>query len=322
MQRRERQPRDPMYTRTPAHARWPEKAQYAPNYPIHSLKVVTTPAPAPAPVLRIPIAPVAPAPYASAVFATGIPQYFARTSPPRRSIQPQVRRKISFPKKQVHFNLPLRSPPHRYPPRRASQAHLHLHLPDHTHTHTHGRPPTPADPPRRRTSTHNLAPQPAPPPPPPSPSHPTVWIVTYAHSLAATPSAAHETLTSHLPPGTPHLYTIHAYNMTPPPPHICSAYSGVSPIVQDYVMRDPRARQAVADAVHSILAHGRREMRMEQQGRRAAETDVALSVCCVHGTHRSVGIAERIAQRLMGMKLGARVVVRHVHRVKGIKDPY
>lgn len=85
-------------------------------------------------------------------------------------------------------------------------------------------------------------------------------------------------------------------------------------------MRDPPARKAVTDAIHNILAHGRREMRREKQGRRPANRDVALSVCCMHGTHRSVGIAERIAQGLMGMKLGVRVVVRHVHRVKGVKD--
>lgn len=91
--------------------------------------------------------------------------------------------------------------------------------------------------------------------------------------------------------------------------------------MQESVLHDPRARKAVADAIQNVLAHGRCEMKREKEGRRPVKKDVALSVCCVHGTHRSVSIAERIAQGLMGMGLGVRVVVRHVHRIKGVNDP-
>ncbi|KAK7180906.1 hypothetical protein DPSP01_000624 [Paraphaeosphaeria sporulosa] len=307
MYRHERPSRDPMSNRLPLQPRWPENARYAPNCPIYPLKAT----PAPAPVPCIDGLPFASSPYAAAVFTNEISQYFARTSLPPRPIQLQTRRKISIPKKQVHFNLTPRSPPQNHPPRRASQ----VHLPEHGHR----GPPTPANPPRKRPSTRNIAHQPT--PPSPSASHPTIWIVTYAHSLANTPAVVNKILASQLPHATLHLYTIHAYNMTPPPVQICDAYSGISPIVQDYVMRDPHARKAVDDAIHNILAHGQREMRKEKEGKRPAKKDFALSVCCMYGTHRSVSIAEKIAQGLMGMKLGLRVVVRHVHRVKGAKDP-
>ncbi|KAF2446008.1 hypothetical protein P171DRAFT_484661 [Karstenula rhodostoma CBS 690.94] len=293
------------HARPPVQPRWPDNAHYAPNYPIYPLKS------APAPLLRVPLAPApAPAPDAD-VFVPRLLERFERMSPPPWPIEPQLRRKVSIPKKQVSFNLPARSPTHRHPPHKPSQAQLS--------DHAHHRHPTPANLPRRRPSTHNLGQQPA--PHPPRAPQPTIWIVTYAHTLANTPAAVHKILATQLPPGTPHLYSIHAYNLTPPPAHICEAYSGVSPIVQNYVMRDPRARKAVADAIHNILAHGRREMRKEKEGRGPAKKDVALSVCCLYGTHRSVSIAERIAQGLMDMKLGVNVVVRHVHRVKGAKDP-
>ncbi|KAH7363736.1 hypothetical protein BKA66DRAFT_470899 [Pyrenochaeta sp. MPI-SDFR-AT-0127] len=53
-----------------------------------------------------------------------------------------------------------------------------------------------------------------------------------------------------------------------------------------------------------------------------------MSVCCVAGTHRSVAIADLIALdvrsevRRLGIKEGVRIVVRHVHRVKGVGDPF
>jgi RNase adaptor protein for sRNA GlmZ degradation len=83
-------------------------------------------------------------------------------------------------------------------------------------------------------------------------------------------------------------------------------------------MQDPRARRAVSAAVEDILAYGRRQLRQEDRNRR----DVAMSVCCQYGTHRSVSIAERIAQRLMGLRLGVRVKVRHVHRQRGSKEAH
>lgn len=83
------------------------------------------------------------------------------------------------------------------------------------------------------------------------------------------------------------------------------------------MLRDPRARQEIQNAVSDLVEfakHGRGE--------------VSMSACCTAGTHRSVAIAELIALgvrkevRRMGSKEGLKVVVRHVHRVRGVKDPY
>jgi RNase adaptor protein for sRNA GlmZ degradation len=56
--------------------------------------------------------------------------------------------------------------------------------------------------------------------------------------------------------------------------------------------------------------------------------EVCMSVCCHAGTHRSVAMGERIAQGVKGEVGrrgggdGVRIVVRHVHRVKGVGDPF
>ncbi|KAF2134391.1 hypothetical protein P153DRAFT_380202 [Dothidotthia symphoricarpi CBS 119687] len=156
-------------------------------------------------------------------------------------------------------------------------------------------------------------------------SQPTIYIVTFSNVQTPTLQALNHLLTDHLPhrdPPIPHLYTIDASNMTPPPSQICAAYSGLSPVVQEYVMQDARAREAVRRAVKELLAFGERK----RGGR--GRNEVALSVCCVAGTHRSVSIAERIARevntevRRLGGGDGVRVVARHVHRVRGKRDPF
>ncbi|WP_439117355.1 RapZ C-terminal domain-containing protein [Nocardioides cremeus] len=63
-------------------------------------------------------------------------------------------------------------------------------------------------------------------------------------------------------------------------------------------------------------------------GSEGGAMEVSMSVCCHAGTHRSVAIAERIAQFVKwevgrrGGEEGVRVVCRHVHRVKGRADPF
>lgn len=111
MYHHKRQPRDPIYARPPVQPTWPETSHYAPNYPIYPFEAAPTPAP------RVTHS-LAPFP---AVFVPRFLERFERTSQPPRPIQPQLRRKISIPKKQVHFNLPSRSPTHRHAPRTPSQ---------------------------------------------------------------------------------------------------------------------------------------------------------------------------------------------------------
>lgn len=87
-------------------------------------------------------------------------------------------------------------------------------------------------------------------------------------------------------------------------------------------MRDRSARKAVKHAVCELLAFGARESRAR------GNKEVSMSVCCVAGTHRSVAIGERIAQGVkgevgrLGVPEGVKVVVRHVHRIKGRGDPF
>ncbi|KAH9869201.1 hypothetical protein IAQ61_006406, partial [Plenodomus lingam] len=176
------------------------------------------------------------------------------------------------------------------------------------------------------------------PPPPPltfHPSLPTVYIITY--STTTYPDNISSLLTSQLPPRSPpipHLYTIDARPFTPPSPSICSFYSGIAPLVQDIVLKDPRATKAVRRAVRDVLqffyigdGNGKGNGG-DGNGNSNKETglELALSVCCVFGTHRSVAVAEKIAQGVRG-KVGKsggriRVVCRHVCRVRGVEDPF
>jgi len=88
--------------------------------------------------------------------------------------------------------------------------------------------------------------------------------------------------------------------------------------------------RAAREAVETLLAFGeaRGRGRVGGVGGGSGSMEVCLSVCCHAGTHRSVAIAERIAQcvksevRRLGCEDGVRVVCRHVHRVKGKCDPF
>ena len=90
-------------------------------------------------------------------------------------------------------------------------------------------------------------------------------------------------------------------------------------------MEDGEARRAARTAVKELLRFGEGERRGRFGG---GSVEVSMSVCCHSGTHRSVAIAERIAQCVksevgrMGCEEGVRVVCRHVHRVKGRRDPF
>jgi hypothetical protein len=154
-------------------------------------------------------------------------------------------------------------------------------------------------------------------------THPTIHILTFARQSAPHTADAEDIITNNLPPGTPHLYTIRAYNFAPPPAHLCAVYSGASSIIQDYVMRDPQARKAVRSAVHDLLEFGKREKRREREGR-SWKREVAISVCCESGTHRSVGVAERIREDFMEVvgRMGVRIRVVHMHRRRGVGDPW
>ncbi|KAF2634543.1 hypothetical protein P280DRAFT_238215 [Massarina eburnea CBS 473.64] len=184
----------------------------------------------------------------------------------------------------------------------------------------------------RRHSQPNLHPSPSQHHLPRS-DRPTIHIITYALKHTPHTRDALHILSDNLPPNAPHLYTIHAYKFTPPPERLCAEYSGVSGIIQEHVMRDERARKAVRRAVDDVVEWGKQEMERVRQGEREGRRvegrrDVAISVCCVYGTHRSVGVAERIGREIRevgrweagGREVRVRLV--HVHRVRGVKDAY
>ncbi|KAF2845169.1 hypothetical protein T440DRAFT_493605 [Plenodomus tracheiphilus IPT5] len=187
-----------------------------------------------------------------------------------------------------------------------------------------GKLPSPAD---HRLPLVVAIPYAPPPPPPPTfhPYLPTIYILTYSTSSLSTSNLSFVSLlATQLPtriPPIPHLYTIDARPFDPPPPSICAKYSGIAPIVQDMVLQDTRAEKAVRRAVRDIL-----DFNNCCEAGRVRGGEVAMSVCCVYGTHRSVAIAERIAQ---GVRAGVgeeggkvRVISRHVSRVKGVGDPF
>jgi RNase adaptor protein for sRNA GlmZ degradation len=88
-------------------------------------------------------------------------------------------------------------------------------------------------------------------------------------------------------------------------------------------MRDSRARKAVRNAVEDLLDFRKREKQREREGR-SWKRDVAISVCCNFGTHRSVTVAEMIRERLEDALggLGVRIRVVHVHRRRGVRDAW
>jgi RNase adaptor protein for sRNA GlmZ degradation len=158
-----------------------------------------------------------------------------------------------------------------------------------------------------------------------------VYIITYATDLIRNESTIANLLCTQVPrrsPPIPHLYTIDARHIRPPPPELCREYSGISKRIQDVVMEDGDARRAAHRAVERLLRFGEEERRSTRYGSGGGSVEVSMSVCCHAGTHRSVAIAERIAQvvksevRRMGCGEGVVVICRHVHRVKGCKDPF
>ena len=149
------------------------------------------------------------------------------------------------------------------------------------------------------------------------PSMPTIYLLTFSTDRTPTARAFAALLNEHLPLCIPLRYTIDARGFLVPPTHICENYSGVAGIVQDEVLRDDGARKEIDHAVDEL-------MRFVKHGGR----ETGIAICCTVGTHRSVAIAELIALgvrkgvRRLGSSEGVKVVVRHVHRIKGPKDPY
>jgi hypothetical protein len=150
----------------------------------------------------------------------------------------------------------------------------------------------------------------------PSPP-PTIYLLTFsADRVPAAPDFAN-LLHEHLAPQVDLRYTIDARRFLAPPPYICDKYSGVSDEMQDQILEDSGAcgtiNRVVDDLVDFIQDGGR---------------ETCVAVYCKAGTHRSVALAELIAQgvrqeiRDMKSDEGVKIVVRHVHRVKGPKDPY
>lgn len=102
-----------------------------------------------------------------------------------------------------------------------------------------------------------------------------------------------------------------------PPSRVCEEYSGVADVLQDEMLRDAGVSREVDRVVDDLTEF------LELGGR-----ETCVAICCTAGTHRSVAIAELIAlgvrneaRRSRGGE-GVKVIVRHVHRVKGLKDPY
>jgi hypothetical protein len=150
----------------------------------------------------------------------------------------------------------------------------------------------------------------------PSPP-PTIYLLTFsADRVPAAPDFAN-LLHEHLAPQVDLRYTIDARRFLAPPPYICDKYSGVSDEMQDQILEDSVAcgtiNRVVDDLVDFIQDGGR---------------ETCVAVYCKAGTHRSVALAELIAQgvrqevRDLKSEEGVKIVVRHVHRVKGPKDPY
>jgi hypothetical protein len=265
--------------------------------------------------------------------------------------------RIDIPKRRVRFELPLENghteqslekmisrPDLRRPstPARSAlkrdpsrpdlrQHHVPVHVQRNPSHHNLRKQPSQPNlyrqPSPRNIHHHNPHPRPLSQPQPQRPptvlakaTHPTIHILTYALQSAPHTADAQAIIADNLPPRTPHLYTIPAYTFTPPPSDLCALYSGVSLIIQEHVMRDRRAQKAVCNAVHDLLEFGKRDKQREREGRSWKE--VAVSVCCEFGTHRSVSVAEKIregVEKAVG-RMGVRVRVVHVHRRRGVRD--
>jgi hypothetical protein len=239
---------------------------------------------------------------------------------------------------ESRYYIPSKPPSRHEPEERMPRKH-HSYTSTYEHdSHIHReRYHRTSSPPRnslpRSNSTYTRIPPPhQPQSQPPIPSRPTVYIITYATDIVHNESSVATLLASQVPrrhPPIPHLYTIDARDMRPPSASLCAQYSGISPLIQDMVMEDGEARRAARTAVKELLRFGAGERRGRFGGGRGSDSvEVSMSVCCHSGTHRSVAIAERIAQCVksevgkMRCEEGVRVVCRHVHRVKGRRDPF
>jgi hypothetical protein len=149
------------------------------------------------------------------------------------------------------------------------------------------------------------------------PSMPTIYLVTFSTDRTPTTRDFARLLNKHLPSGVPLRYTIDARRFLVPTRQVQELYSGVAEMTQDAVLQDGGARSEVEHAVGELSDFVRTGGR-----------ETGIAVCCTAGTHRSVAIAECIAKgvrrevRRMGEGAQVKVVVRHVHRVKGLRDPY
>ncbi|ORY11810.1 hypothetical protein BCR34DRAFT_564684 [Clohesyomyces aquaticus] len=205
----------------------------------------------------------------------------------RRSISPTTRRYPSIP-----VPAPIPRPP------------LQLQLPTSHHQRTRSFHPLPST----SISTLTLA----------SP-RPAIYLLSY--SRAHCPDSRYpDLLASLLPHGIRHLYTIHCKHFDKPPKDMWHEFSGTHPVIQEFVLMDQRASEAVARGVEDVIRAVRGLEGRRRDGGRGSG-DVALSACCGAGTHRSVAVIERIARELR--RLGYRDLrVVHVHRTRKVNDPY
>ena len=227
---------------------------------------------------------------------------------PAKYIEAKAQSHRSFPTRHVHFDL-------------VKQDHKHQRfLSDHNDEAITFLPRRAHD---HSSSTYLVAP--VPPIPAPlvtPPNRPTIYIITYSTEVVRSSSALTALLHNHLParhPPISHLYTIDASALTPPPAALCDAYSGLSPLIQAHVTKDVSARRVIDQAVRDLVDFAMRDG--AGKGR-----EVALSVGCTAGTHRSVGIGEVVGMRVReevrrrGSVDGVKVVVRHVHRIRGRRE--
>lgn len=151
----------------------------------------------------------------------------------------------------------------------------------------------------------------------PTPSMPTIYLLTFSTSCVSTSRAFTTLLNEHLAPEVELRYTIDARHFLVPPSRICEEYSGVADVVQDEMLKDAEALQEIDRVVDDLTVF------LDTGGH-----ETCVAVCCTAGTHRSVAMAELIAlgvrQEARRSKSGGgvKVVVRHVHRTKGRKDPF
>ncbi|KAH7118896.1 hypothetical protein B0J11DRAFT_79801 [Dendryphion nanum] len=150
---------------------------------------------------------------------------------------------------------------------------------------------------------HHIQPIPLPPP--------TIHLLSFSHNHILHHSSLSSLLSDLVPHPSTHLYTIRAGSFSKPPKHLWHDFTGTHPLIQEHVMQDPRAREAVETAV--------RDLRRAVEWRVGAH--VVLSVSCGAGTHRSVAVVERIRERVE-REVGVVARVVHVHRSRRERDPW